>query len=302
MKYILIVLLLFLVPLIVFAVAFLCHLHRQSKMTEPTNKKYRDSSDAIFLWEKPPYSEKGFEPYIMPYLIDEEAPAVVIVPGGGYTHVAVEKEGEATSRKLNEMGYHAIVLDYRIYPAVYPASHLDLIRTIQMVRGKQKQWKIKNGIVFVLGFSAGGHLSASLPAVYEELVQESGDLSHINALPNGFILGYPVTNFTRNIYGVVPFHVFLLGLGHKRGLKKRLSPEKQVAENYPPTYIWALKNDQLVNAKRNSITMQKAFEKAGVPHKLRIFPGKEHGSGLSVGMEAEIWLEEAMDFMEKTVL
>ena len=89
--------------------------------------------------------------------------AVVVLPGGGYTHVVMEKEGGVEARWLNEHGISAYVLQYRLNPSyMYPSPMQDGERAMRFVRSHATDWGLKPNAVGVWGFSAGGHLAGYL--------------------------------------------------------------------------------------------------------------------------------------------
>src|SRR5579864_5128003 len=85
--------------------------------------------------------------------------AVIVMPGGGYTHLVMEQEGAYEARWLAAHGVSAFVLEYRLSPAyVYPAQMLDASRAIRYVRAHAAELGVDPGKVGIWGFSAGGHL------------------------------------------------------------------------------------------------------------------------------------------------
>ncbi len=251
------------------------------------------------LWDgEVPLDNGGEKPYLVSYYLDYEAPAVLVVPGGGYTSVAIHHEGQLMAEALNALGYHAIVLRYRVSPNRYPAPHLDMIRAMQIVRAGAAENKVIPDRVYAMGFSAGGHLVSSMPGLYAELVSQTGDLKDVPALPDGLILGYPLISFEYKVVGITA-GIFLLGSGYDKALASRLSSEYLVNDSYPPVYQWTLKHDPAVDIDKNCRLMKKALDEHNIPNQLHIYPGELHGTGLSIGMKAEGWLEEALRFVEK---
>lgn len=118
-------------------------------------------------------------------------PAVIICPGGGYTILAYDKEGTELAAWLNSLGITGIVLKYRV-PANQAGAFDDIQRAIRIVRHRAGEWNIAKDRVGVMGFSAGGHLSARLsvlagPATYPKL--DAADDEPLR--PDFAILGYP---------------------------------------------------------------------------------------------------------------
>ena len=105
-------------------------------------------------------SEGGKQPVLIPFLTDDPAGkiTVVIIPGGGYNHISLEKEGEAIAGAFNAMQVNAFVLDYRV-PARRADFLSDAVRAVQYVRFHSENFGISRNPLIVMGFSAGAHLA-----------------------------------------------------------------------------------------------------------------------------------------------
>ncbi|MDR1630447.1 MAG: alpha/beta hydrolase [Oscillospiraceae bacterium] len=255
-----------------------------------------DDSRSIPLWKRPPcFVQNSKQPYIIPFLLPVRAPVVVIAPGGGYSNVSLEHEGIKMARAFNAKGFHAVVLNYRVSPARYPAPQLDLIRAIQITRSKADEWNIIPDQLALAGFSAGGHLCASTAALHKELAWQSGNLQHVDTSPNVLILGYPQVDLCFRYMGLLS-GIFLLNAAPV-GDYRRLSSHNLVKEGYPPTFLWSEKDDPFVKVKENSDLLKKALEREKIPHIYRLYEGDMHGSGLAEGRPAEVWFDEAVSFL-----
>ncbi len=133
------------------------------------------------------------EPSFTVYQADsvKPAPAVIISPGGGYGGLAYNKEGTEVAAWLNSLGITGVVLKYRV-PNNRDGAFQDIQRTIRIIRHRATEWKIDRTRVGVMGFSAGGHLSARLsvfagPATYARL--DAADDEPLR--PDFAVLGYP---------------------------------------------------------------------------------------------------------------
>jgi acetyl esterase/lipase len=133
------------------------------------------------------------EPSFTVYQADsaKPAPAVIVSPGGGYGGLAYNKEGTEVAAWLNSLGITGVVLKYRV-PNNRDGAFQDIQRTIRIVRHRATEWKIDRARVGVMGFSAGGHLSARLsvfagPATYARL--DAADDEPLR--PDFAVLGYP---------------------------------------------------------------------------------------------------------------
>ena len=126
---------------------------------------------------------------IRPYLVKDgkEHPVAIICPGGGYRRVCNFIEGHPYAKKLNAMGYHAIVVFYRVNVlARYPAPQEDLARAVKTAYAKAEEWKLDMKGYSVWGSSAGGHLAASFGT------KNMGYTQYGLPKPGALILTYPV--------------------------------------------------------------------------------------------------------------
>ena len=119
-----------------------------------------------------------------------EKPLVLVCPGGAYSYCS-DREAEPIAAKYLAAGFHAAVLRYHCAPAVFPTALLELAWSVKTIRKFAKQWHVNPDAVFVCGFSAGGHLAASLGTLWNETFLQKA-LGNGEWMPNGQILGYPV--------------------------------------------------------------------------------------------------------------
>lgn len=200
--------------------------------------------------------------------------AVVICPGGGYTHLSLEKEGTRVAAWLNERDVHAFVLRYRLADWGHPAPVEDVQSAIRLVRAQSPQLGIEPNRIGVLGFSAGGHLAACASCLFED----------DDARPDFAILSYPVITLE-------PPHAHegsrraLLGLEADPALVVALSMEKRVTARTPPTFLWHTRDDASVPVQ-NSLLYADALQRAGVPHELHVYGTGPHGLGMNPNYEA----------------
>src|SRR5713226_8151291 len=117
-------------------------------------------------------------PTLTPYLPPKEkatGAAIIVCPGGGYTHLA-DHEGGPVAEWLNSLGVAAFVLKYRLGPRYqHPAPLLDAARAIRLVRARAAEWKLDPQRIGILGFSAGGHLTATAGTHFDSGRRETSD-------------------------------------------------------------------------------------------------------------------------------
>lgn len=208
------------------------------------------------------------------------ATAVVVFPGGGYAHLAMNHEGRQIANWLNANGMVAFVLKYRLGPRYHHPIELgDAQRAIRMVRAGAQQYGIDPAHVGVWGFSAGGHLASSVGTHFEPVNADSKDpIDSVSSRPDFLILSYPVISFTTS-YTHKGSRQSLLGDQPDPQLVENLSNELRVTPQTPPTFLFHTTADATVPVE-NSVLFYLALRKAGVPAEMHIFQNGPHGVGL----------------------
>ena len=233
-------------------------------------------------------------------------PAVIICPGGAYTGLSMDGEGFRYAQRMEQAGYRAFVLSYRVAPNRYPEGHKDLALAIKHVRCYADSYGVDPDRILLMGSSAGGHLCASFAAEYEkydillceELSRNQPELNRlygaISCRPNGLSLSYPVISFMQNAHE----ESFQNLSGGDEALREPLSVERHLTADYPRTFVWACADDGMVSPK-NAELLGEGLAQAGVKHILRIYPWGDHGCGLASGTSAETWSDEMILFMKE---
>lgn len=207
--------------------------------------------------------------------------AVLIFPGGGYTHLAGH-EGKAYAEFFAAHGIFSAVVEYRVFPHLFPAPLQDAQRALQTLRYNAEKYGIDKNKIAVMGSSAGAHLAASL-STYREFLAETGDeISKEDILPNAQILCYGVLTLVGD-YAHKGSGVHLLG-DQKEELGASLSPALIADEKTPPAFLWHTWSDPVVPVE-NSLEYVKRLHAKGVAAELHIFPDGRHGMGLCSGEE-----------------
>lgn len=225
-------------------------------------------------------------PSIEPHLpegADEATPAIVVCPGGGYVNLALGHEGVDVAERLNEMGIAAFILRYRLAPRYRaPVPQLDARRAIRHVRHNAEQYNIDPDRLGVLGFSAGGHLTATTGTlIADESAHGSDAVDRESARPDFLVLCYPVINMTDPDVMHKGSRNALLGDDADNPAKaERYSLEKQVSEETPPTFLFHTNEDAGVPPE-NSVQFYLALREAGVPAEMHIYEPGRHGVGLA---------------------
>lgn len=221
-----------------------------------------------------------FVPYLELYPVRSETPSgcVVICPGGGYGGRA-DHEGAPIARWLNRHGISAVVCHYRVAPYRHPYPSVDARRAVRMVRHRASEWGIDPDKVGVLGFSAGGHLAATVATLGEAGDPTAADpIDRQSARPDCAILCYAVISL--QAWSHPGSAANLLGEPVPERLRDQLSHERNVSAKTPPSFLWHTADDPAVSVE-NSLRYALACRTCEVPVELHIFPHGRHGLGLA---------------------
>jgi acetyl esterase/lipase len=220
--------------------------------------------------------------------------ALLLAPGGGYRRVVIDKEGFEAAHRLNAAGLTVFVLRYRL-PAEGWTNGADVPlqdaqRAMRLIRSRAKDFGIDPRRVGVLGFSAGGHVAASLMTRGGERIYPQLDtVEQYDARPDFAGLMYPVISMVPPI-AHAGSREKLLGADPTDLQQAKYSPDLHVTHETPPTFITLAADDKEVDP-RNSLDMFAALRAAGVPAELHVFEEGGHGFGLRLiqGKPAQIW-------------
>lgn len=229
------------------------------------------------------------KPQVSAFLLEskETLPAVIVLPGGGYSQHA-EHEAEPIAEFYNSCGYHAFVLRYRLLPNLYPAALCDVQRLIKYLRANAKALRIDPDKIFVIGFSAGGHL-AGMSAVGQDVCRLGDALDAQNHRPNGVLLGYPVVNIGHDCVKRLA--------GNDEAMFDKLAVEKLVTAETPPMFIWHTSEDAVVDV-RQSLALAQALREHKIHFELHIFPKGYHGLGLGQRFEdVRTWTQHSIQWI-----
>ncbi len=209
--------------------------------------------------------------------------AILIIPGGGYSWVVIDKEGYEGARWFSRQGATVYVLRHRLPHqgwAAGPDTPLqDAQRAVRLIRSREQADGIDPQRVMVMGFSAGGHVAGSLATRFEASVYEPRDaIDQLSAKPDAAVLMYPVVTMKQG--SAHP--------GSRRNLLGETPSDTQVAKysletappaDAPPTFLLHAADDASVPVE-NALLLFTALKAAGVPAALHIFETGGHGFGL----------------------
>jgi endo-1,4-beta-xylanase len=180
---------------------------------------------------------------------------IIVAPGGGYTHLAIDKEGHDIAKWLNTLGLAAFVLKYRLprtegHQYTIETAVADAKRAMRLVRGRAGEWRVDSSRIGMMGFSAGGNLAARIGMDFDKGQAGAADpIERQSSRPDFLVLGYP-----------------------------SIPQDLTVTAETPPTFLVHADDDRL--SAENSVRFYLALKKAGVSAELHIYSKGGHGFGI----------------------
>ncbi len=238
--------------------------------------------------------------------MNRKRPAVLILPGGGYGHVS-QREEEPVALKFLGEGICAFTLKYSVGPAnVFPQALCEAALAMDYIRTHAKDYNIDESNIAVCGFSAGGHLAATLGAFWDKGFVKDLIGHDKDTRPDKVILSYPVISSGEHAHRG-SFENLLGDQKNDHEKLEFLSMEKQVTKEFPPVFIWHTFADSAVPVL-NSILFAKALAENNVLTQMHIYPEGTHGLSLgnhlvegdkdySYKHESSEWIDRAVDFI-----
>jgi acetyl esterase/lipase len=209
--------------------------------------------------------------------------SIVVAPGGGYGALASNHEGRQVANYLNAAGVTVFVLKYRLGPKYrHPIELGDAQRAIRFVRARAQEFGLAADRIGMMGFSAGGHLTATAGTHFDAGTPDAPDpIDRVSSRPDFLVLGYPVISFDAAITHAGSLRN-LLGDNPDPRLVEDLSNDLRVTPQTPPTFLFHTNADTGVVAE-NSVRFYLALRRAKVPAEMHIFENGPHGVGLALG-------------------
>lgn len=224
-----------------------------------------------------------------------ERPLVLVVPGGGYSHLSA-REGDPVALQFAAAGYHTAVLRYAVGDdAAHGLPLRQLAAAIGLVRQNAAQWHVLPDKIAVCGFSAGGHLALS-GAVWDIPGMED------QPRPNALLLAYPVV--TAGEYAHRGSFVQLTGT-QDIAAHQRFTLEDKITPATPPVFVWHTMEDETVPVE-NTLLLLNALHKAGVPCEAHLFEKGRHGTSISTpevdadSAHRNRWVKLAVEWLNDT--
>ena len=214
----------------------------------------------------------------LPYSKDTHADALLICPGGAYHVVCDGHEGENIALAFASRGFRTFVLNYSVKEeARFPTPLIEASIAMAHIKKNAKEYGVDPERVFVLGFSAGGHLAGSLGTLWhKEYIREKTGIAYGENRPKGMILCYPVLSY----FPESNMGTFLRVFGTETPTDAQVnefSLERQVdAEHTVPAFLWHTMDDGAVHVE-NTLRMLSALRKNGVVAEAHLYPHGPHG-------------------------
>ena len=225
-------------------------------------------------------------------------PTLICVPGGCYSRCS-KREGEPPAVRFYSYGYNAAVLEYSVIDKPFPTALLELCEAVKYIRSHKEELCATDDVT-VMGFSAGGHLAASL-GVYS---QKYGGIA---VRPDRLILCYPVITS-----GVYTHRESAENIARDSDTMDLISLEKHISDSFPPCFIWHCADDSTVPVQ-NSLLLAQSLSENNIPYELHIFPEGGHGIAMCdittvrdgdydkyINPTCAQWSELALDWLRRT--
>ncbi len=207
--------------------------------------------------------------------------AMLIFPGGGYMTVCADREGDFIAFSYLSRGINSFVLHYSTdTESVFPKQLTEAGWAFKYIKENAEKYHINPDRIFVIGFSAGGHLAGSL-TVHHKYTENLLSLPENYLKPRGAVLGYAVIS----AYGARIHKGSFKYLLNKpfdaltNEEKDFQSLEKHITKETPPAFIWHTSEDSCV-PPHGSYALAAAYYEAGTPCEVHVFPYGDHGMGL----------------------
>lgn len=210
----------------------------------------------------------------------ENGTSVIVAPGGGYMGLSMVSEGRQVADWFNSRGITTFLLQYRVGPkARLPIPLLDGARAVRYVRANAARFKLNPNRIGMIGFSAGGHLTATTAGKADAGNATSPDpIERVSSRPDFAILGYPWLEGMMIEKGGKSQYCMFQGKACDPKQYVQYRPIDDVTERFPPTFIYHTTADSLVGAN-GIVNFYEALIAKKVPAEMHIFANGQHGSG-----------------------
>ena len=255
--------------------------------------------------EKILLNEENENVYLDAYIADKISSftrkAILVIPGGAYRSICSEREGEPIAIAFLNAGFNAFVLHYSVIDnndnLKFPTQLIEASRAIKHIKDNAERYGIDKEQLFVTGFSAGGHLCASigilwdLPEIYAAI-----DMPYGYNKPTGILPIYPVVTCTPPDMLPGTLKNLLRCENPTSEMLDKVCLEKHVNEQSSPMFLLHTANDTSVPVF-NSLALAKAYAEANLTFELHIYPDAPHGVALGNNItkcDNDAWVDSAI--------
>ncbi|CAD6581278.1 MAG: hypothetical protein TREMPRED_002971 [Tremellales sp. Tagirdzhanova-0007] len=256
----------------------------------------------VKLW---PQAGRSQMKVFFPVASTETSTAAMIVFRGGAYSTAMGS-GAGAAQWAATKGFVGIEVEYGTAEThrFWPDNYADGARAVRLVRSRAKQWGIDPEKVIVMGFSAGGHLAATL-ATQPELYKDKNDdlVKKYSSRPDAVILAYGVLSFVQDYRpgaSAGSISNFFGPAGVSEEKRKALSPDLHVTAETSPAFVWTVRGDEDVPPSQSERFAQ-ALRRAEVPVEFKMYDQGSHGVGLALGSSMDVaeWTDRMLAWLEK---
>ncbi len=235
---------------------------------------------------------------------DRKNQTVLVLPGGGYGMTSAREHDPIVFQFL-AAGFTVFALKYSVKPNIFPRALFEAFSAIKMIRKYADKWHVDVNKIAVCGFSAGGHLTASTGAFWnEEFVKKALNVTDEHK-PNALVLCYPV--ITAGKYAHKGSFKNLTGKDEiSEEDIKYFSIENRISDSFPPSFVWHTATDNAVPVM-NSLILCEELSKNNITFELHIYPKGCHGLALSNKVASKLtsetpvkpraWVKDSIDFL-----
>ena len=295
--------------------------------------------DTRALWGDEPTPERPatYTVYLadqMPETARPKRPCAIVVGGGAFQLVA-KHEQEPVALEFLARGFQAVTLDYvtnETGDVSYPNPEADLARMVATVRANAEEWNIDSAKVVVVGFSAGGHICATLATRWKKgPFMTLAEARPEDIRPDAVVLGYPLLDLRikrdeqlrdPRIDLRVPktggktgrdllneYFAMLLGADATEEAFIDFCPTTHVSRDMPPTFAWAASDDRTCPVSQ-LYDFASAMARERVVNEVHVFDRGGHGLSVANGNTAtadnadraeavRAWVPLAIDFLAR---
>jgi len=243
------------------------------------------------------------EAYVAKDIDHAKRSAMLVLPGGGYS-ICAHHEGEKIALQYFAAGINAFVLNYSVKSnnpdMKYPMPLVDVANAMKYIKDNAERFNIDKDKVFVLGFSAGGHLASMAGTIWHrpEVYENAQPMEYGYNKPCGMVLCYPVSSSWYLAHRGSFNNLCGNGLSDEEYAK--YSSELNVDDKTCPAFLWHTSTDNAVPVE-NSLLMGMALKKQGIPFEMHIYPIGNHGLGLPNEDVSDIAKMHISEWMENSI-